>query len=396
MRPAHELAARLYAALAAGDVDALDAVVASDLRAHVTPGLPAGMGGDHAGREAMRERVWWQFGRLFVIAAEPTEMVDLVDGRLLVRGTYRGSCRHTGRPLQAEFTHLITCADDRIVALDQLTDSARFVEALGSPPDLETLRYDVRRGVVRITLARPEARNAIDMRLATELEIAARRAVAEPGLRLIVLAGEGSDLTVGGDISEFGAIDAAGLPDLLTDMTTPFHQAFRILADAPAPILAVARGAVAGGGIGLLHAADLVLASRTLRIVTAFGAIGLTGDGGGTWWLPKLVGPKRAAEMYLRNRPLTAEEALTAGVVTSVHADEDLDAAAEALIAELAAGPTRAFAGMRRLLRAGWTTELDRHLHHETSALAASARSEDAAHAIGAFLGRERPQFNGR
>src|SRR6185312_7437325 len=157
--------------------------------------------------------------------------------------------------------------------------------------------------------------------------------------------------TVGGDIDYFLTAPPETFGALFARMTTPFHEAFRVLSRIDAPVVTAAHGAVAGGGLGYVYAADLVIAAENAKFVTAFAALGLSGDGGGTWHLPRLIGPRRAAEAYLRNKPIDVTEALDWGLINEVVPAEELRSRTEAVTRELASGPTRAFARMRALLR---------------------------------------------
>ena len=179
-------------------------------------------------------------------------------------------------------------------------------------------------------------------------------------------------------------------------MTTPFHEAFRILSRIDAPIVTAAHGSVAGGGLGYVYAADIVLAAEGTQFVTAFAGIGLSGDGGGTWHLPRLIGPARAARAYLQNRPITAEQALDWGMISEIVPAAELRPRAAALAASLAQGPTRAFGRMRALLRDTWANDLSRQLLAETEGVKATGDTVDAANAIAGFAAKRRPQFEGR
>lgn len=123
-----ELVTALYPALMKGDREAIERLVAPDFEGTVTEGLP--MGGHHEGRDAMIERGWWEFGRLFKIRIEPTQWMTCPDGRLLVLGRYVGSGRATGVPFDAAFVHLWSAAGGQLTAVWQLTDSALFRAAL--------------------------------------------------------------------------------------------------------------------------------------------------------------------------------------------------------------------------------------------------------------------------
>ena len=124
-------AERLYEALGAGDAETIRDLLTEDFRGHITPGMPLGTGGDHAGADAMMRNAWWVFGANFRVRPVADEFRELDDGRLFVRGHYRGRSRANDTPLDAEFIHLLTFDGDRVTALDQLTDSAEWRAALG-------------------------------------------------------------------------------------------------------------------------------------------------------------------------------------------------------------------------------------------------------------------------
>ncbi len=387
----------LYRALAAGDRDKLDELLSDDFVGHAAEGLPLGMGGEHRGREAMQRNLWWKIGKHFKVEAQPDEYRVLDDGGLLVAGHYRGVARRSGRTLDAEFTHVLAFdANGRIASLRQLTDTAAWIEALGDGAPLQRIDYSVTDGVATMCLNRPDARNAIDMLMAEETLVVARRIAADPKVRAVLICGNGPSLTVGGDIAYFREAPSAEYGNLLARMTNPFHEAFRILSRIEAPIVTAAHGSIAGGGIGYAYAADIVLAAEGTKFVTAFAAIGLSGDGGGTWHLPRLIGPARAARAYLENRPITAEQALDWGMISEIVPPAELRERAAALAASLAQGPTRAFGRMRALLRDSWNNDLSQQLLAESEGIKATGDTVDATNAVASFIAKQSPQFEGR
>ena len=390
-------AQQLYRALAAGDRDALSTLLHPEFVGDVTDGLPLDMGGRHDGPEAMRRDVWWPIGRHYKVEVQPEEFRLLDDGRLFVGGHYRGEGRASGHRLDAAFIHLIGfAADGRLKSLQQLTDSAAWVQALAGGAPLQTIDYSVTDALATVCLNRPDVRNAINMRMVEEILDVARRIAADDSIRAVLICGNGPALTVGGDIEHFLAGPGEQFGTLFAQMTAPFHEAFSILSRIDAPIVTAAHGAVAGGGIGYVYAADLVIAAEGTKFVTAFAALGLSGDGGGTWHLPRLIGPRRAAEAYLRNRPIEAAEALQWGLINEIVPAAELRSRAEAVARELANGPTRGFARMRALLRDTWRNDLPTQLQAETEALRYTGNTADAARAINDFAAKRRPEFNGR
>lgn len=387
----------LYAALATGDRVALNALLHPDFVGHAAEGMPFGMGGEHRGPEAMQRNLWWRIGEHFRARADARQFESLGDGRLLVSGSYLGSARHTGNPLDAAFIHILAFAPDgRISALRQLTDTAAWHAALDGPGRLQTFDYSVSGGVATVCLNRPDARNAIDMTVAQETLEVARRLAADGTVRAVLICGNGPALTVGGDIGYFQHGQSTVFGDLIQSMTVPFHQGFDILSRLDVPIVTAAHGAVAGGGLGYVYAADLVLAAEGTRFLTAFAGLGVSGDGGGTWHLPRLIGPRRAAQAYLRNTPITDAEALEWGLINEIVPADELRERALALAGELAHGPTKAFGAMRQLLRESWSNDLQSQLAAETRVIKDTANSADATEAITAFPQKRKPEFTGR
>jgi 2-(1,2-epoxy-1,2-dihydrophenyl)acetyl-CoA isomerase len=298
--------------------------------------------------------------------------------------------------LDAAFIHLLEfAADGRIQTLHQFTDTAAWHASLDGTGSLHAIDFHVEGGVATMCLNRPDARNAIDLRMGQETLEVARRIAADRSIRAVLICGNGPALTVGGDISYFLGHDE-GFGDLFFEMTMPFHRAFEILSRIEAPIVTAAHGAVAGGGMGYIYTADLVVAADDAKFVTAFAGIGLSGDGGGTWHLPRLIGPRRAAAAYLRNTPVTAPEALDWGLINEIVPVGQLRSRATALAHELASGPTVAFATMRALLRDSWRNDLPTQLAAESRGIKLTGDSADAATAIAAFANKRRPEYAGR
>jgi 2-(1,2-epoxy-1,2-dihydrophenyl)acetyl-CoA isomerase len=390
-------ASRLYEALAVGDRATIDTLLHPDFIGRAAEGLPLDMGGQHVGVEAMCAELWWRIGAHFKARAVPSDFQVLEDGRLMVIGSYEGSARRSRKTLDAAFIHLIEFTPDhRIAALQQLTDTAAWRAALDETGTLQTIDYRVEGGVATVCLNRPDQRNAINVQMGHETLEVARRIAADSTVRAVLICGNGPALTVGGDIEYFLNDRSEHFGDLFATMTTPFHHAFDILSRIDAPIVTAAHGAVAGGGLGYVYAADIVLATETTRFVTAFAGIGLSGDGGGTWHLPRLIGARRAAECYLRNRPVTAAEALDWGLINDIVPDDELRSRATALATELANGPTLAYGGMRTLLRESWTNTLSAQLAAETRGIQRAGNTRDAATAIAAFAAKQTPHYSGR
>jgi 2-(1,2-epoxy-1,2-dihydrophenyl)acetyl-CoA isomerase len=246
-------------------------------------------------------------------------------------------------------------------------------------------------GVAHLRLVRADARNAIDPLMVAALGEAIARC-AEPGpARALLITAEGPSFTVGGDLAHFDAT-----PDLAAEldaMIGPFHEALAQLAELPLPVVCAAQGAAAGGGLGLLWCADVVIAADDLRIATGFAQIALSGDGGSSWQLPRMVGRRRAQELILEGRVLGAQEALEWGLVTRVVARAALAAEAQRSVRRLADGPTFALAQMRQLLCQSAGATLREQLQAEREAIVRCGATADAREGITAFAEHRPPRF---
>ncbi|MEU9188477.1 enoyl-CoA hydratase-related protein [Streptomyces sp. NPDC048484] len=247
-------------------------------------------------------------------------------------------------------------------------------------------------GLARVTLRRGDAGNAIDLNMARGLLDAARVCERE-GVRAVLLTGEGRSFCVGGDLREFSRLSGETLEKHLFAVTDALHDALRTFAALDAPMVAAVQGAVAGAGIGLAAAADVTLAADNASFTAAYTGIGYAPDGGVSWFLPRLVGPKRALDLLLTNRRLPAAEAAAIGLVSRVVAPGELTAEAARTAEALRRGPTAAFGATRRLVAAGLTSELGPHLDREARALAAAAASDEGREGVAAFLGKRAPEF---
>jgi 2-(1,2-epoxy-1,2-dihydrophenyl)acetyl-CoA isomerase len=251
-------------------------------------------------------------------------------------------------------------------------------------------------GVATLRLNRPDKGNAINESMAADLAEAATQIAERTDIRAVLIAGNGSNFTVGGDIELFSGTAREQLPNRLRRMIDGFHLAIERLTSIDAPVVAAVRGGAGGGGLGLLYVADIVIAAEDARFALGYGGLGLTADGGNTWFLPRMVGMRRAQELFLLNRRFSAQEALAFGLVSRLVPDDAVETEAAALAAKLAAGPTRAFGEVRRMLRQSFETGLSDQLDAERESLVATGGTDDAQEGIAAFVAKRRPQFRGR
>lgn len=259
----------------------------------------------------------------------------------------------------------------------------------------ETIDFKIENGVALITLANPKTGNAIDKASARDLMQAAVRCDKTPEIRAVLLTGEGRVFSVGGNLQAFSESGVDGIGLMVGETATYLHGAVARLAHMRAPLVVAVNGTAAGGGMSLAMLGDIVIMARSAIFNTAYTAAGLSPDGGMTFLLPRLVGLRRAQELLLTNRRISAEEALELGLVTSVVNDAELLSEARTMAERLAAGPTQAFGSVRARLLQSFSTTLEAQLEAEAQGLAISASGADGQEGINAFLAKRRPVFQG-
>ena len=256
------------------------------------------------------------------------------------------------------------------------------------------LLFEHDHGVARLTLNRPATGNAIDLPLAHALEEAAVACDLDDSIRCVVLTGAGGMFCVGGDIGAFAAAGEA-LPTLVKDMTDVLHATVARFARMPKPLVTMINGPAAGAGMSLAILGDIVVATQSAHFTLAYTGIGFTPDVGMTWLLPRLVGLRQAQEMALTNRRITADEAVTMGLITRAVAGEQLAEDVAKVTARLAASATRALGRTRNLLRSSFETTFETQMELEAQAIIASSSDAEGREGVAAFLAKRKPNFAG-
>ncbi|WP_255194246.1 enoyl-CoA hydratase/isomerase family protein [Natronobeatus ordinarius] len=260
--------------------------------------------------------------------------------------------------------------------------------------DSDHLSVTVEDGIGRIVLDRPETHNAVDAELAETLTASLEELSSDDDVRCLVLTGTGGIYCTGADLTTFHGDERDA--ETLESIATPLHGAVRAMTSAPKPVVAGVNGVVAGGGIGLALAADVVLVADDARFEYAYPKIGLSGDGGATWFLPRLLGLRRAQAFALLDEPIDAAEAVERGLATEAVPADSFDDRLEAVASRLASGPTLAYAEVKTLLREGANRTLDEQLAVEKDRIAGLADTEDYAAGLTGFLEKEPATFEGR
>ena len=277
---------------------------------------------------------------------------------------------------------------------------------------MEHIRTAQDGGVGVITIDRRERFNALDVMTAHDLHQAARAMARDHAVRCVVLRGtrgvfcSGADLKyirAGGDAASCGSLspDARSVPrgygELFKRILAYLHGTIAEMRRAPKPCIAAVDGAAAAGGFGLAMCCDLVVASRRATFEYAYFKTALTGAESTTFFLPKLIGVRRAADLALLGRRLTADEAQSWGLVSEVYDDDGFDGAVAELARRLAAGPTAAYAAAKTLMNeAAGVACLEAHLDRELALLVRAADGADFAEGLTAFFAKRLPQFSGR
>jgi len=258
-----------------------------------------------------------------------------------------------------------------------------------------TLLFDVKDGVAHITLNRPEEVNAINLELSRDLMHAILHCDEDPSIRAVVLSGSGRLFCAGGDLRAFMA-QGKDLSYHIREVTTYLHAALSRLTRMDPPVVAAVHGFAAGAGMSLALACDIVIAAESAQFNVAYTRVGLTPDGSMSYFLPRFIGLKRAIELTLTNRILSAQEALEWGLLTRVVPDGELLPQAMALASQLATGAPKALGAAKRLLHSGCSETLETQMENESQTIAHIARTWDTHEAISAFLEKRTPKFTGK
>ena len=255
------------------------------------------------------------------------------------------------------------------------------------------LRVEVDGPIATLTLDRPAALNALTVPVKVALREALESLAADRGVRVVILTGAGRAFCAGQDLAERDEPDAAPLEVEVRERYNPIIRALRSMGQ---PVIAAVNGVAAGAGASLAFACDLRIAAEDARFVLAFGRIGLVPDSGATWFLPRLVGPAKAAELALVGDPLDAAEALRLGLVSRVVPGDELMSEARALAVRLAEGAPLALALTKAALQRSMTIDLDEALEGEAKLQGIAGASADHAEGLAAFREKRPPRFSGR
>ena len=260
-------------------------------------------------------------------------------------------------------------------------------------PGYETILFETRGAVARITLNRPDLLNSFTAQMHEEL----RDALGNLGdARVLVLTGSGRGFCAGQDLNDRAVAADEHPVDLGVTVETCWNPLIRTLTSLPQPVIARVNGVAAGAGANIALACDIVVAAKSARFIQSFSTIGLIPDSGGTWVLPRLVGQARALGLALTGEPLPAEKAEEWGLIWKAIDDDALDADVDAIANKLASLPPLGLAAIKEMIRSSWQYSLDEELERQAGAMRRLGFTEDYREGVAAFLEKRAPKFTGR
>ena len=259
--------------------------------------------------------------------------------------------------------------------------------------NFKTLTYVVADRVATISFSRPSDANGMNLALTTELAIAAQACSEDENVKVVVLTGDGKFFSAGGDVKAMYASDiSAG--ETVEKIADQLHLAISCFSRMPAPVIAAVNGVAAGAGFSVAISADIVIASENAKFTMAYSKIGLSPDGSSSYFLPRLVGLRKAQELMLTNRVLSAEEALEWGLINQVVAVQDLETHVAAVTKQFTQGSLSANASIKKLLNQTYGNDLETQMALESKTIRESANSADGQEGVTSFVEKRAPKFN--
>jgi len=259
----------------------------------------------------------------------------------------------------------------------------------------EVVKVERNGGVATVRMNRPDRLNAYNTEMGEALLSAVSEASVDPSVRCVVLTGEGKAFSAGGDVEFMATFREEGHGKFL-DLAIRLHALIASLRKAPKPVIAAVNGVAAGAGFSMALACDVAVATASARFTLGYQDIGLSPDGGMTFFLARALGTQRAMEMTLFSRVLPAARAAEWGLVQEIFPDAEFAAGVDALADRLASGPTLAYARAKELYNRALSQPLETQLEEERQSIARSATTRDFREGARAFLEKRPARFEGR
>lgn len=258
----------------------------------------------------------------------------------------------------------------------------------------DEILFEQQGAIGTLTFNRPQVFNAMNNELILALRDITTKLKASTTLRALVVKGAGKAFLAGGDVGIFYEKRDV-VADEVKPMGDALHEGIINLRELPFPVIAQIHGAVAGAGLSVALACDFAIASDDAKFSTAYAKIGLSPDGGSTFFLPRIVGIRKAMELVMLSETIDAATAADLGIINRVVPAAELEAEVQKLAERLARGATQAFARAKRLITQSFSTPIKQHLDDEIAFFAECARTADFKEGVTAFVEKRKPDFKG-
>lgn len=260
---------------------------------------------------------------------------------------------------------------------------------------METIQFEITGGIARLTLNRPDKLNSFNVQMHDEVRAALAQVREDSDCRVLVITGAGRGFCAGQDLGDRAVAPGASAPDLGESIELRYKPLVLALRSLPKPVIAAVNGVAAGAGANIALACDLVIAAKSATFIQSFSKLGLVPDSGGTWTLPRLIGPARAIGLTFLGEKLSAEQAASWGLIWRCVDDAELAGVVDQLARQLAIAPTRGLARTKEAIHTSGLRTLEQQLDVERDFQRELGQSSDYAEGVAAFTEKRAPKFTG-
>ncbi len=260
----------------------------------------------------------------------------------------------------------------------------------------ETIEFTISEGVAVLTLNRPDSLNSFNAQMHTEVRSALKEVKKDSSVRCLLLTGNGRGFCAGQDLGDRNVAPGSAAPNLGESIEKNYSPMLRTIRSLEMPVICAVNGVAAGAGANIAFACDIVLAAKSASFIQAFCKIGLIPDCGGTWTLPRLVGPARAMALSLLGDKISAEQAEQWGMIWKSVENESLQGEALAMAQHFASQPTKGLALIKRAIQASANNTFDEQLDLERDLQTLAGRTDDYREGVAAFIAKRKPAFKGQ